>query len=280
MGVENEGCKASDYIGVEGAVALVPQTLNCSLFEQAALSENAKAVAMFHWADTLSDSRIRDWNEPGDRIIQIPVLSITTTLRNIFFDTEAFVDIFTNSSVQIPATFNVFAETKEGKEDGLIVFGGAHLDSVPAGPGINDNGSGSATVLELALQLDKIRHKIVNKARFAWWGAEEEGKLGSYYYVRHLPQEERDRIGIYLNHDMVGSPNYIIAVGNASNAVNVLEGGVIVTEMLRNYFGERNIPIGAGRFQTGSEFCPLCREQYLFIWFRIGCGKDDDERIS
>ena len=105
-------------------MALVPQTSNCSLFEQAALSEDAKALAMFFWADTLSNSRIRDWEEPGDRIIQIPVLSITTTLRNMFVDVEAFVDFFSNTSVQIPATINIFAETKEGKEDGLIVFVG------------------------------------------------------------------------------------------------------------------------------------------------------------
>ena len=87
---------------------------------------------------------------------------------------------------------------------------GAHLDSVPAGPGINDNGSGSAALLELAQNLSKLKPE--NTIRLAWWGAEEAGLLGSTAYVSELPQAERDRIALYLNFDMIASPNYIFMV--------------------------------------------------------------------
>ena len=110
---------------------------------------------------------------------------------------------------------NVIAEL-DGRNDNNVVMAGAHLDSVPAGPGINDNGSGSAALLELAQQLAK--HKPQNTLRFAWWGAEEEGLIGSTAYVDDLSQAERDRIALYMNYDMVGSPNYIHMVYDANQS--------------------------------------------------------------
>jgi Zn-dependent M28 family amino/carboxypeptidase len=110
---------------------------------------------------------------------------------------------------------DVIAELK-GKNDNNVVMSGAHLDSVPAGPGINDNGSGSAALLELAQQLGN--HKPQNTLRLAWWGAEEEGLIGSTAYVDDLSQAERDRIALYMNYDMVGSPNYIFMVYDANQS--------------------------------------------------------------
>jgi Zn-dependent M28 family amino/carboxypeptidase len=85
---------------------------------------------------------------------------------------------------------------------------GAHLDSVPAGPGIHDNGSGSAALLELALQIADLGVEPRNKIRFAWWGAEEAGLVGSQVYVDSLTKSEAKDIELYLNFDMIGSPNY------------------------------------------------------------------------
>jgi Zn-dependent M28 family amino/carboxypeptidase len=102
-------------------------------------------------------------------------------------------------------TRNVIAETQGGRADN-VVMSGAHLDSVPAGPGINDNGSGSAVQLEIALQL--ANQKVTNKVRFAWWSAEELGLLGSQYYVSQLSFEQQLDIALYLNFDMVASPNF------------------------------------------------------------------------
>ena len=93
---------------------------------------------------------------------------------------------------------------------------GAHLDSVPEGPGINDNGSGSAAILETALMMAKLKPE--NTVRFAWWGDEEGGLIGSTAYVDGLSQAERDRIALYMNYDMVGSPNYIQTVYDADQS--------------------------------------------------------------
>ena len=105
--------------------------------------------------------------------------------------------------------YNVIAESKSGDPNN-VVMAGAHLDSVQRGPGINDNGSGSAALLEIAEQMAKVKPR--NMVRFAWWGGEEAGLVGSTAYVAGLSQAERDRIALYLNFDMVGSPNYVFFV--------------------------------------------------------------------
>jgi aminopeptidase S len=86
-----------------------------------------------------------------------------------------------------------------------VVMAGAHLDSVTAGPGINDNGSGVAALLELA---DALGGRAPGaRVRLAFWGAEELGLIGSRRYVRGLDEEDRERIAAYINLDMVGSPS-------------------------------------------------------------------------
>ena len=122
--------------------------------------------------------------------------------------------VFANTLRQILPTANVLAE-KTGTNDDNVVMAGAHLDSVLAGPGINDNGSGSAAILEAAVQLAKLKPQ--NTLRFAWWGAEESGLVGSTNYVNGLSQAEKDRIALYLNFDMVGSPNYIFMTYDATS---------------------------------------------------------------
>jgi Zn-dependent M28 family amino/carboxypeptidase len=102
---------------------------------------------------------------------------------------------------------NVIAETTGGGDADWIVVG-AHLDSVPEGPGINDNGSGTAAVLEAALQLAQEPAQGRRPVRFAFWGAEERGLIGSRHHVDALSEEERRRIALYINLDMVGSPNF------------------------------------------------------------------------
>ena len=83
--------------------------------------------------------------------------------------------------------WNVHRRDRSGNDDN-VVMAGAHLDSVQDGPGINDNGTGSAALLETAIQMAKVKPN--NTVRFAWWGAEESGLLGSEHYV-----DEADRRG-------------------------------------------------------------------------------------
>ena len=86
------------------------------------------------------------------------------------------VHVATSTISEVRQTVNILAETPSGDPNRVVVQG-SHLDSVPAGPGINDNGSGSAFNLESAIQLANNNIKPRNKIRFAWWGAEELGLL-------------------------------------------------------------------------------------------------------
>ncbi|MFD9316758.1 M28 family metallopeptidase [Streptomyces sp. NPDC057456] len=102
--------------------------------------------------------------------------------------------------------YNLVADWPGG-DTGQVLMAGSHLDSVTAGAGINDNGSGSAAVLETALAVSRAGYHPTKHLRFAWWGAEELGMVGSRYYVNNLSSANRARISGYLNFDMIGSPN-------------------------------------------------------------------------
>ncbi|MFF0387701.1 M28 family peptidase [Kitasatospora sp. NPDC004615] len=104
------------------------------------------------------------------------------------------------------AGYNLIADWPGGDPNHVLLTG-AHLDSVDQGPGINDNGSGAATVLTTALQVAKARLKPARHLRFAWWGAEEPGLFGSADYVNSLSADGRKAIDLYLNFDQTGSKN-------------------------------------------------------------------------
>jgi aminopeptidase S len=108
---------------------------------------------------------------------------------------------------------NVVAQTRTG-DPGAVVMIGAHLDSVPEGPGIVDNGSGVASLLEIATRLG-VDPEVQNVVRFAFFGDEENGAEGSTGYVDGLSNEDLEAIKLYLNVDMVASPNggYLVQGG-------------------------------------------------------------------
>ncbi|MGW7330622.1 M28 family metallopeptidase [Streptomyces sp. NPDC054840] len=102
--------------------------------------------------------------------------------------------------------YNLIADWPGG-DPNSVLMAGSHLDSVTSGAGINDNGSGSAAVLETALAVSRAGLQPTKHLRFGWWGAEELGLIGSKYYVNNLPAAEKAKISGYLNFDMIGSPN-------------------------------------------------------------------------
>ncbi|MFF0481283.1 M28 family metallopeptidase [Streptomyces sp. NPDC004435] len=102
--------------------------------------------------------------------------------------------------------YNLIADWPGG-DPNQVIMSGAHLDSVTSGAGMNDNGSGSAAVLEAALTVARSGYQPSKHLRFGWWGAEELGLVGSKYYVNNLPTAERSKVKGYLNFDMIGSPN-------------------------------------------------------------------------
>ncbi|GAA1605187.1 M28 family peptidase [Kribbella sancticallisti] len=134
-------------------------------------------------------------------------------------DAAGYTTFLQSFSTSAGTSYNVIAEWPHGDAN-HVVMAGSHLDSVSSGPGINDNGTGSAGVLETALAYAASGQNPKNRLRFGFWGAEELGLLGSKYYVNNLPAAERDKIELYLNFDMIGSPNPGYFVYNDNPAGN------------------------------------------------------------
>lgn len=154
-------------------------------------------------------------------------------------------------------THNVFAQTKLGDQSNVIVAGG-HTDSVGAGPGINDDGSGALGLLEIALKLP--RWSVANAVRFAFWSAEEFGLVGSEIYVNSLSAEEQDKIALYLNFDMIASPNfgYFIYDGDGSAfGIAGPEGSAHIEKTFEDYFVEVGLPSEATAFTGRSDYGPF-----------------------
>ena len=210
------GCKASDFDGLDlsgpNDVALL-QRGSCTFEIKADNAQRAGAEAVL----------IMNTGTPGNtgvlsnvtlgREFTIPVAGIS------FASGEALAAPGSTARVsvdhQFADSYNVIGELS-GKTDGNVVMAGAHLDSVRAGAGISDNASGSAALLEIAQQMHKTRPH--NTVRFAWWGAEELGLIGSTQWVGQRTQAELDEIALYLNFDMIGSPNYFFGVYDADES--------------------------------------------------------------
>jgi Zn-dependent M28 family amino/carboxypeptidase len=157
------------------------------------------------------------------------------------------------------STVNVIAETEGGRSD-RVVLAGAHLDSVQEGPGINDNGSGSGTILEIAEQFAELGIEPRNKVRFAWWGAEEEGLLGSTYYVSQLTKRDIKNIALNLNFDMVGSPNFVRFVydGDGSDTpVKGPTGSAGIEDVFLDYFADQGLAAAPTAFSGRSDYGPF-----------------------
>ncbi|MEV0622960.1 M28 family peptidase [Nonomuraea sp. NPDC050404] len=157
--------------------------------------------------------------------------------------------------------YNVIADWPGGDPNDVLMVG-AHLDSVTAGPGINDNGSGSAAILETALEVSRQSLQSAKHLRFAWWGAEELGLRGSQFYVSNLPAAERARIKGYLNFDMVGSPNagYFVYDGDNSDGTGSgpgPAGSAALERTLQDYFTSIGVPTRGTDFDGRSDYGPF-----------------------
>jgi Zn-dependent M28 family amino/carboxypeptidase len=201
---DTPGCTASDYDGlpVAGAVVLVDRGKCQFGVKQAAAAERG-AVALVVANNEDGDDMGGTLGENTD--VKIPVISVTKAIGERLRAAPGPTTIKLNAGVRNERTRNVIAQTKTGSTANVVMVG-AHLDSVPDGPGINDNGSGVAAVLETALQLGNSP-RVSNAVRFGFWGAEELGLLGSKNYIQSLNVDALKDIALYLNFDMLGSPN-------------------------------------------------------------------------
>jgi hypothetical protein len=154
--------------------------------------------------------------------------------------------------VETRITQNVFTETKGGDPNNVIMLG-AHLDSVQAGAGINDDGSGTSLILEVKTALEKFRVK--NKVRFAWWAAEENGLLGSKYYTQSLNATAANNILTYLNFDMVSRGYFGVFDGDGStHNLTGAPGSDVIEKLFVQDLTSKGINVTAARFTGGSDY--------------------------
>ncbi len=200
--------------------------------------------------------------------VEIPTLGTSFAVgQDLATPRGTRVELTTDTESEVRDTYNVFAETKTGNPDN-VVMAGAHLDSVTEGEGINDNGSGSGSILEVAEQVAAKNIKPRNKIRFAWWGAEEFGLKGSEHYVADLaannPEALKD-IRLYLNFDMVGSPNYVRFVYDGDNSrFGTADGAAIgpagsgqIEKEFADYFASQGLASEETAFSGRSDYGPF-----------------------
>jgi Zn-dependent M28 family amino/carboxypeptidase len=208
--VNTSGCEAADFAGfTPGHIALMQRSAACDFDAQVQHAQDAGAAAVVFFAD--ADDPADDATILGRLTapVGIPVLQTSGEVGEPLATTaglELHVSVDALAAVDRESK-NVIAQTAGGRADGTLVLG-AHLDSVPVGPGIDDNGSSVAYLLELARQLSRLDLTPAHRVRFAFFGSEEEGEQGSAAYVDSLSGAQLDEIAAYLNFDMLASPNY------------------------------------------------------------------------
>lgn len=253
------GCEAADFAGFPaGNIALI-QRGTCAFADKAlnAQAAGATAVIIFNQGnDPTREGLIIGTLAPFS--VNIPVVggSFANGVALSQTGSTAFIKV---DPAQTITQYNVIAESKDGDPNNVVMVG-AHLDSVQRGPGINDNGSGSAALLEIAEGMAKV--KPFNKVRFAWWGAEESGLIGSTAYVAGLSQAEKDKIALYLNFDMVGSPNHVFFVYDGDNSDNVgagagPAGSTQIEDVFERFYLDRGIPFKGTDFSGRSDYGPF-----------------------
>jgi Zn-dependent M28 family amino/carboxypeptidase len=262
------GCEASDFTGLDFSgpsdIALI-QRGTCFFSVKAANAEaaGAEAVVIFNQGNSptrmglivANASQFPD-GSPSNLTAPLVGASFPQGVALSQLGSEAFVDV--DPPVEM-TQYNVLAELP-GMNDDNVVMAGAHLDSVQAGPGVQDNGTGSGAILETAVQMAKV--KPHNTVRFAWWGAEESGLVGSTAYVNGLTQEEQDDIALYLNFDMIGSPNHVFFIydGDDSDGVGAgpgPEGSAEIEEFYEDFYTDRGIPFKGTDFSGRSDYGPF-----------------------
>lgn len=277
-----QGCDAAAWSGVDatGKIAVVSRG-TCAFADKAAVAGTAGAVGIIVYNNTDGplNGTLGEPNPNSAPAVGVTQEEGTALLAAAASGATGFFDL--QATIETAETFNVIAETKGGNPDNVVMLG-AHLDGVEEGPGINDNASGSAAILETAIKLgndNKGNHgkrghhgkkgkghhpksAIRNKVRFAWWGAEELGLHGSEHYVSDLQTNDPaglEKLAVYLNFDMVGSPNFIIGVYDADEStypapVEVPEGSAAAEKAFTDYFDSIDQPWVDTEFSGRSDY--------------------------
>jgi Zn-dependent M28 family amino/carboxypeptidase len=258
------GCEPTDFAGLaKGEIALVKRG-GCTFSDKASNAQTAGAAAIAIYNDGTAPDHMGPVSGTAGQAWQIPIIGpsfqLGTDLVKAATSDTLTLHIKTSTINEQRIAHNVIADTERGRDDNVVVMG-AHLDSVTKGPGINDNGSGTATALTVAEQISRLGDQIKNKVRFAFWGAEEEGLLGSTYYVTHLSAAQRATIALNLNFDMLGSPNGRRGVYDGDDSegagTNPPAGSGAIEKVFLDYFGARKLRTSPSTFDGRSDYGPF-----------------------
>jgi len=254
------GCEATDFTGfTSGRIALI-QRGSCTFALKAQNAQAAGAVGAVIFNEGQPGRQDVLFGTLGGPGVTIPVLGTSFGLGNTLAATTGVtVHIKTSTQVVSTDTVNVLGETPGGRGDRVVVVG-AHLDSVTEGPGIQDNGSGSAVILEIAEEMAELKIAPRNKVRFAFWGAEESGLIGSEYYVSQLTRRQIKNIALNLNFDMVGSPNFVRFVYDGDGSDTPIAGPVgsgVIESVFLKYFASEGLATEPTAFDGRSDYGPF-----------------------
>ncbi|MFC5662692.1 M28 family metallopeptidase [Kitasatospora misakiensis] len=255
------GCEAADYAAgaFTGKVALIKRG-GCGFAAKQAAAADAGAVGAVIYNNTEGDLNGTLVEPDAGRV---PVGGTTRAAGEALAAKAAAGPVTVTLDVRTfqekRKTWNVLAETRGGDENNTVVVG-SHLDSVATGPGINDNGSGSAGILEVAKNLGT--KPVKNKVRFAWWSAEEFGLKGSEAYVNALSEAERKKIRLYLNFDMIASPNSAQFVYDGDDSDHVGSGpgpagSAQIERLITDFFDDWSVPHEGTDFTGRSDYGPF-----------------------
>lgn len=198
------GCAVGDYPSAlpKGAIAVVDDT-RCSIVDKQNSALAKGAIALIVVSEPKGQGSPPTLFSPGYyNQLTVPVAVVDTNGAAALGRATAAVRLVLDTENVKITSRNVLAQNKTGTPNEVVMLG-AHLDGPAAGPGINDGGSGVAAVLETALQLGPLP-PVSNAVRFAFWGA---GISGAMDYLFGLDGEQLNDIAMYLNFDMLGSPN-------------------------------------------------------------------------
>ena len=253
------GCEDEDFAGfVPGNIALI-QRGTCPYFDKVTNAQEAGAAAMIVFNEGQPGRTGVPENLPlGLEGIHIPAVGTSFAVGVDLADPGTVARVKTEVLEVLAESVNVIAETPGGDPNRTVVVG-AHLDSVPEGPGINDNGSGSGGILEIAEVYAAQDREPRNKLRFMWYGAEEVGLVGSTRYVESLSQDEKDDIMVMLNFDMIGSPNFARYVYDGDGTVGPEgpTGSGLIEDVFIEYFESQGLFSEPTAFDGRSDYGPF-----------------------
>eukprot|EP00727_Mastigamoeba_balamuthi_P011111 m51a1_g6622 hypothetical protein (505) ;mRNA; f:46928-48598 len=243
------GCAEADWERLpQGSLVLSALGSVCTLHRIAELAARGKAVGVVVYDDAGEGLPVT-----ASVDTEFPVFTATRRAAGRIAASGA-VSLSLQTTTQLHSQANVLASTRYGSTDSVIVVG-AHL-----GMGANDNACGAASVLELAVRMQRtgLHRKLRNRVVFAWWAGDREEFAGASAFLRGMDEAERSRVAAYIDVDTIGSPNWVHFVSDSSAAPEPLRAGCsVIEDALSKYFAARSLPTYPFVMDKDSDYSPF-----------------------